>query len=294
MKVGELIRHYTGGLNTVRKLCDTQLFALAPVARFWANVDVANVDVHGVSRYAAERRRGLWTNAHGKRPAKDGTIRRELGALNAVLSWAHKRGMVDRLVTTDLPPMSPPRTNFLAWSEAERFWNRAETQVLACSQHKAAALFGLIALDTGGRAASIEQLLWKQVGQNGRGGNWSIDYRDPNKPVTTKRRMLVPCSDRLSNLLVSEFSRTMPDQWDHVVGPVSQYAWGKFLDEIGFSRDLTRHDLRRTFASLAVARGVDILKVATALGDNVQTVIKHYAHFAPDYLADLHEKTPGA
>lgn len=45
--------------------------------------------------------------------------------------------------------------------------------------------------------------------------------------------------------------------------------------------DLTFHDLRRTFASLLVSRGVSIYKVARWLGDLVEVVERSYGHLLP-------------
>ena len=44
---------------------------------------------------------------------------------------------------------------------------------------------------------------------------------------------------------------------------------------------VTFHDLRRTFASLLVSKGVSLYKVAKWLGDELVTVQKHYGHLIP-------------
>jgi integrase len=41
------------------------------------------------------------------------------------------------------------------------------------------------------------------------------------------------------------------------------------------------HDCRRTFASLHASAGTSIFKIARWLGDDVQTVGRHYAHLTP-------------
>jgi len=46
-------------------------------------------------------------------------------------------------------------------------------------------------------------------------------------------------------------------------------------------RDVTFHDLRRTFASLLVSRGVSLYKVAKWLGDELDTVQAYYGHLIP-------------
>lgn len=45
--------------------------------------------------------------------------------------------------------------------------------------------------------------------------------------------------------------------------------------------DVTFHDLRRTFASLLVSKGVSLYKVAKWLGDELETVQNHYGHLIP-------------
>lgn len=45
--------------------------------------------------------------------------------------------------------------------------------------------------------------------------------------------------------------------------------------------DVTFHDLRRTFASLLVSKGVSLYKVAKWLGDELETVQQHYGHLIP-------------
>jgi len=44
--------------------------------------------------------------------------------------------------------------------------------------------------------------------------------------------------------------------------------------------DCTFHDLRRTFASLLVSKGISVYKVAKWLGDGVAVVEKHYGHLS--------------
>jgi integrase len=54
----------------------------------------------------------------------------------------------------------------------------------------------------------------------------------------------------------------------------------KFVAAAGYPT-LTRHDMRRTFASLRVSAGVSIYKVARWLGDGVAVVERSYGHLIP-------------
>ena len=57
-------------------------------------------------------------------------------------------------------------------------------------------------------------------------------------------------------------------------------AFDSLARRAGFD-DVTFHDLRRTFASLLVSRGVSLYKVAKWLGDELDTVQTHYGHLIP-------------
>lgn len=279
MKISDLIDQYEQGAK-LRGLSPTQLNALKPIRRCLGKFRPRGLTPVMVGSYIADRRKGHFTNAHAKLPAADGTIRRELGALSAVLNWGADKRLIkrDEVPTIDLPPCSPPRENFLAGADADRLFVKARILVEAAHPTLGrAALFACIALDTWARADAVETLTWGRVSVD----KGQIDYRDPRRPETKKRRVPVPMSSRLHLLLAMLRLKAQPA--DAVVGPVTQYAWKKFVTWAGFP-DLTRHDLRRTGISCAIARGVDLLKVAQMAGDDLATILKHYARFAPDYL----------
>jgi integrase len=60
-------------------------------------------------------------------------------------------------------------------------------------------------------------------------------------------------------------------------------AWFKVRDAAGLS-DLRIHDLRHTFASLLVNKGVSLYEVQTLLGHSSVQMTQRYAHLAPDRL----------
>ena len=59
-----------------------------------------------------------------------------------------------------------------------------------------------------------------------------------------------------------------------------QKSFNALLERCGLG-EFTFHDLRRTFASLLVSRGVSIYKVSKWLGDEVQVVEGTYGHLIP-------------
>ena len=62
----------------------------------------------------------------------------------------------------------------------------------------------------------------------------------------------------------------------------TRHQFERFVEAHGF--DCTRHDLRRTWATLRAQAGVDLFAIAGVLGDTIETVTKHYAHHHPDFL----------
>jgi integrase len=273
-KIGALIDEYEQGAK-LRGIAPTQMNALKVVRRAFGGMYPDRLRPQTFTRYVAERRQGLHSNCHGTRPAKDGTIRRELGALSAVLNWAHSKRLIKEAPPSiDLPPPSPARKMVLTAEQATGLWEQASGEALGGG---GAGLFACLALDTWSRANAIETLPWGRVHEDYR---W-IDYNDPNRAETSKRRVLVPVSSRLRDVLIG-CDAGQGDDW-LVVGDVSHYEWSGFVERSGLPR-FTRHDLRRTGISLALARGVEPLKVAQMAGDDLATIMKHYAHFMPDYL----------
>lgn len=278
MKVNDLIDQYEQGAK-LRGLAPTQLNALKPIRRALGEATPAKLTPGAIDKYVSRRRDGWFTNAFAAKGAANGTIRRELGALSSVLNWGVQKHLIKDAPSIDLPPTSPPRENFLDKGAADALWDYAADEVRDGDFiDRKVGLFTCLALDTWARANSIETLPWSRVtlGSPGR-----IDYRDPARPETAKRRVPVPISTRLRDVLLT--AGVADPDGALVTGPITQYAWRSFTSEAGFP-DLTRHDLRRTGISLAVARGVDLMKVAQMAGDNYDTVLKHYARFAPDYL----------
>ena len=60
-------------------------------------------------------------------------------------------------------------------------------------------------------------------------------------------------------------------------------AWETWLAKTPY-KHIHPHDLRRTWASLAVQAGVPIYEVASVLNDDVATVEKHYGVLRPGHL----------
>lgn len=101
-----------------------------------------------------------------------------------------------------------------------------------------------------------------------------------------------------------EFLETYPMDGKYMIQPtVEKRAWRyrydfrrsfkSFVASCGFPA-LTRHDMRRTFASLRVSAGVSIYKVARWLGDGVSVVERSYGHLIPQDIDIERDRVPDA
>lgn len=269
--VGELIDLYEKFHVEANGITEAQKFSLKPVRAFFGSVQPSLVGPALVDDYRLER-------LSAKR--KDSTIRRELGALSTVLHWAvrHRRVDLARPPAIGLPPPGPPRTRFLVEEDEVLFHALAMGDSIGEKRLTRLTRFVAIALDTGARKEAIEGLTWDRVDLV-RG---LIDFRDPQRRATKKRRVVVPISDRLMPMLVVAHRQRVSEFVLDNDGDMRS-AWRTFRTASPWPK-LGMHDLRRTWASLAVQNGVPIADVAEVLGDTVPTVMKHYAQFIPGRL----------
>jgi integrase len=201
------------------------------------------------------------------------TVRTELGILSSALRWGVKRGFVDKAPTIDLPDASPPREQWITKADADKI-------VAAATGH--AKLFILLARYTGARSGAILDLKWERVTER------FIDFNDPQKPRTRKRRAVVPMAAELWEALVEA-------RRDAVTPYVVEYGGRKLATaKKSFARaakkagmpGVTPHVLRHSVATWLAMDGLDMGKIAGLLGNSRAMVEKVYAKYSPDYLSD--------
>jgi len=274
--IGDLITKYLQGHVRQNGVSASQEWSLRPVLAFFGSDFMADLTIDRINIYRGVRAARV----------KGGTVRRELGALRAALTWCAFNGVLPAgtvLPHIPLPPMSQPRENYLSEAEERRMWavaSRLAVRVSTDIRFRRTGLFICIALGTGARSAAIEGLTWDRVDLDRTRG--SIDFRLPGRKLSRKRRVVVPLSQRLRPVLLA--AKMLDPGGMFVLGTNGSTRRGfeMFREKHGF--DCTRHDLRRTFATLKAQRGVSMFDLAGLLGDNPETVSKHYAHHAPDHL----------
>ena len=153
---------------------ETLARCIETLAKLWEGKTVAEVPSH-VDTYTKRRARSV------------GTMRRELGVLQAAINYAHKRGKLTRTVSVELPAAPPSKERWLTRQEAARLiceLRRDRTARLY------APLFILIGLYTGRRKEAILALRWPQVNVDA----GVIDFRAPGEVETQKEAWPIPHS----------------------------------------------------------------------------------------------------
>nr|WP_321525813.1 tyrosine-type recombinase/integrase [uncultured Cohaesibacter sp.] len=282
--ISSLIKAYTEQYIDVEGVNKSQRFSLRIIDRYLGNYLLSEITPDAIIAHRKTR------EAEGIKP---GTVRRQLGAFRAVLNWAKDKGKLIpesyALPKFDLPEGGGGRTNVLSEDEEERMWKLASELALSDTffHRRRIGYFICIALETAARSEAIETLTWDRVHLN----EGLLDFRDPDRRATKKRRVPVPISDRLLPILTDLSNRERKDN-KYVLGSSAgtDTSFRRFRDQHGFNS--TRHDLRRTWATLRAQWGVSLTHIADVLGDTYETVEKHYKHLQPEYLRSAMNARP--
>lgn len=265
-----------------QRAADNQMRSLRAPLAAWGGFAPIELTPARQDAFKDARRAGRY----GRGPASDGTIRRELGAVDAVLTWAVKRGRLtpgDRWLI-DRPAEGPAREYHL--SRAER--DDVHQKLLVRGTDDPLVRGILVALWTGCRREAAFDLTWGRVDLE----TGYLDFRNPALRETRKRRVVVPCPKILWPVLEQHhpLAQDVPDIGrldEPVAGRGHVAARGqqanRLLRSFGYP-DLTMHALRHTFVTLAWQDGQSWETICEAIGDRITTVEGHYRHRNPEHL----------
>ena len=206
-----------------------------------------------------------------------GIAARSVAVLGTLLSFAVARGL-----RTDNPSRgvrllaNQPRERFLSFAEISRIGEALSKLDAAGGNWTAIAAIRLLLL-TGCRRGEIIGLRWKWV---------DFERRCIRFPDSKTGAKTIPLGDPAIDLLRSvpaiagcEFAFPASRGNGHIVGLRS--VWGK-VRELADLRGLRIHDLRHSFASVAVSGGESLYIVGKILGHRQARTTEVYAHLAPD------------
>jgi integrase len=246
--------------------------AIEMLTRFWQGSMVSDVRQETCRRYCEKRGRSA------------GTLRRELGVLQAAINHAHKDGKLTRSVAVELPQSPPPRDRWLTRQEAGQLIRASRTEQARLYM----PLFVLLGIYTGRRKEAILSLRWPQVDLEAA----LIDFETPGRERTKKRRGKVPIPPKLLPHL--RRARRRGSDVGYVL-----HINGKRIGNIkkGFAaacrragiRGVSPHTLRHTAATWLMQAGVSLWQAAGFLAMSEKTLREVYGHHHPDFLREAAE-----
>jgi integrase len=243
-------------------------YAITALLDFWGDCTLEQVTTQTCKAYARHRKRAA------------GTIRRELTTLRAAINFAYSEGRTTRAVPVWLPEAAPGRDRWLSRSEAAALLNAARAQGKA---RLYLPLFIVLALYTGARKEAILSLRWPQV-DLARG---VIDFNDPGRTRTNKRRSRIPIPDHLMTFL--RLARMRSGELGYVVNRDGhrikdvKRSFAGACEHAGL-QDVTPHTLRHTCGTWMAQSGVPLFEIGGWLGHSHERTVELYAHHSPDHL----------
>ncbi|MBN1621437.1 MAG: site-specific integrase [Endomicrobiales bacterium] len=159
-----------------------------------------------------------------------------------------------------------------------RFLSRDEIQVLeAYLRGTSIYVYFIGALHTGMRLGELCSVRWEDI---------TLSIKDIFIPKSKSGKSRhIPMSEMLHDMLKKLYAERKSDK-DFVFGTLyPNYVYQRFVKackKLGI-KNMRWHDLRHTFASQLVMKGVNIFQVSRWLGhSSVTTTEKYYAHLSPD------------
>jgi len=231
---------------------------------------LAEVTAKEIAAYKAER------HQQGVKPA---TIAKELGLMKAAYNVAIREWEWCRenpVSRVRLGRIHNARVRYLDDVTFER-------TVQACPTWLQPIV--LVARYTGMRRENVVMLQWSQVDldrkliileQTKNGDRLGVPLCDP--VVTTLQRLRSTRPKPFGPVFTSS-------EGEPLTGDAVGIAFGRACRRIGIT-DFRFHDLRHTFASSLVQRGVDLYRVQRLLGHRDGRMTQRYAHLAPENLHD--------
>lgn len=246
-------------------------YAIAALLPILGSLPVGSITGEVCRRYAETR---------AKAP---GTVRKELGVLQAALNHCHGEGYLTSAPKVRLPAKPAPRDRWLTRDEAARLLRAAYRNPKA--QHL--ARFILVAMYTGTRSDAILRLRFMPHTAGGHvdTGAGRIYRRGAGQAETKKRQPPIPIPRKLLAHLrrwERNGARFVVEVEGQRVGSLKT-AWRTALREAGIEH-CTRHDLRHTAITWAMQRGIDKWTAAGFFGVTLDVLEGTYGHHHPDFL----------
>jgi integrase len=244
----------------------------------FGNITLNNFNTQLIEQYQSKRLK------EGKKPA---TVNRALATLKHMLTKAVEWEMADEDVLkkvrrAKLLPENNRRLRYLKDAEENK------SLIEACSPHLKPIV--ITALNTGMRKGEILGLTWERVDRINSLILLDITKNGERREIPINSTLRTAFEERvLTNINGSPyvFCDNSGKPFDDV-----KRSFASACTKAGI-KDFHFHDLRHTFASQLVMKGVDITTVKELLGHKTLTMTLRYAHLAPSHKLKAVEMLDG-
>lgn len=180
-----------------------------------------------------------------------------------------------------LPRTPQGRVVFLDEDQENEFYALACGLSIGRQRLNQVTLFACLGLDTGARKSAILGLTWDRV----RLDDNVIDYREPGRGVSGKRRATPPINARLRPIIERAYSERRKGAARVFDTLQIDTPWRNFVRPAGWDW-VTPHVLRHTYITLMLKAGVEVSEVAELVADRPETIWKTYKHVKSEWLQD--------
>jgi integrase len=262
--------------------------AIVALLPFWGPLKLSHIRAETCRRYGRTRKRAIAWDENGEptefKPISDGSVRRELGTLQAAINYAHREGFITSAPVVTLPDKPAPKERWLTRAEAAKLLWAAYRNPKA----KHLARFILIGLYTGTRKEATLRMSFEP---NTLGGWFDLEgrvmYREGQQERRTKKRK---GKAPIPRQLLGHLRRWRANgavwavEYDGArVGSIKR-AWSTAVREAGIEH-CTPHTLKHTAITWTMQNGAEIWQAAGYFSTSPETIERVYGHHSPSYQA---------
>lgn len=255
--------------------------------------DVTRADIRKFMHDVAQGKTAVdvRTGSRGRAIVKGGrgTASRTVGLLGGIFSFAFDCGFVDSNPVRGVSRFPDKKgSRYLSQQELVALGDALNDGLIAGLNEQAIAILRLL-IFTGARKGEIEALLWESVDMEGGYLRLADSKTGPKAiPLNAGARKV------LSEVTVLEGSSyVFPANKGEGYFQGTPKVWLKVREIAGLD-DVRLHDLRHSFASIAVSGGASLPIVGALLGHTNAATTQRYAHLHDDPLKAASEAVGGA
>lgn len=243
---------------------------------FWGDVVMSDVKGETCRRYGRERDRAV------------GTVRKELGVLQAAANYCVREGYLTSAPIVTLPPAPETTQGALTRDEvAALLWACRKNR----QRRRHLAQLILVSIYTGTRKAAALNL---RLSSPWTGGGWfdierGILYRIGSDERSTKKRRTPTRIPRQLLGHVRRWRDRLGQTWaieDYRGGRVADVHEGfdALVEDAGLTWRPTPHSLKHTAITWGIEAGMSVEDAAGFFSTSPQTIINTYWHLSPKFL----------